>query len=197
MGKTENKNLSEFIRAINADADMECERIKNTANEEKKEKLYAASKELEKNYLEKISRTQKNLRSENNREMTELENKMRDELITKRESIRQNVFKKVEQKLNDFVKTQDYKDFLCNSAQEIGKALKGEKLIIYIRNEDEEFSQLIKQSLGKPCEVVTDSSIHIGGLKASTDNQSANDTLDYRLENEREWFIENSGLKIV
>lgn len=197
MRKTESKNLSEFIRAINADADRACENIKNEAVKEKREKLADTAKRFESDCAEKIRRAEKTLLSENNKAITELENKLRDELIQKRDSIRSDVFAKVEAKLKSFVKTEDYRKFLLKSAAEIGKAIKGEDLVIYVRGEDTVFSEEIEKAAGRKCEIKTDSSIILGGLKASTDIQAADDTLDQRLKSETEWFVDNSELKIV
>ena len=197
MGKTENKNLSEFIRAINLDADIECEKIKKDALDEKREKLSAAGNEFENDCLEKISKAHKNIQSESNREITAFENKMRDELIEKRNRIENDVFSKVESKLKQFVKTPEYKNFLLKSAAEIGNVIKGENLVVFMRNEDILFSDEIQTAIAKPCSIESDNSIVIGGLKASTDIQSADDTLGHRLNKEREWFVNNSGLTIV
>lgn len=197
MRKTENKNLSEFIRAINADADRACENIKNEADKEKREKLGNAAKLFESDCAEKIRKAEKSLQSENNKAITELENKLRDELIQKRDSIRSDVFVKVETKLKSFVKTDEYKDFLLKSAAEIGRTVKGENLVIFVRSEDVAMSDEIEKASGRKCEVKPDSSIVLGGLKASTDIQAADDTLDRRLKNEIEWFVDNSDLKIV
>lgn len=197
MRKTESKNLSEFIRAIDADADRACENIKNESLKEKREKLNAAAKRFECDSSEKIDRAEKDLKSESNREITALENEMRDELIQRRNSIRQNVFSKVETKLRSFVKTQEYRDFLLESAAKIGSVVKGENIIIFARSEDADCFDEIKRAVGRQCEIQTDDTIALGGLKASTDIQTADDTLDSRLENEKEWFVNNSDLKIV
>ncbi|MBQ7654446.1 MAG: hypothetical protein IJS17_05180 [Clostridia bacterium] len=197
MKKTESKNLSEFIRAINADADRACEKIKNESLKEKRQKLSDTSKLLESQCGEKIGRAEKNLQSETNKAIAALENKMRDELIQKRNQIRLDVFSKVETKLKAFTKTADYCEFLLRSAAEIGKKLKGENLVLFMREEDIKFSEDVKKAVGKTCDIQTDSAILFGGLKASTDIQAADDTLDGRLENEKDWFANNSNLKIV
>lgn len=197
MKKTESKNLSEFIRAINADADRACEKIKNESLKEKRQKLSDTSKLLESQCGEKIGRAEKNLQSETNKAIAALENKMRDELIQKRNQIRLDVFSKVEAKLKAFTKTADYCEFLLRSAAEIGKKLKGENLVLFMREEDIKFSEDVKKAVGKTCDIQTDSAILFGGLKASTDIQAADDTLDGRLENEKDWFANNSDLKIV
>lgn len=197
MKKTESKSLSEFIRAINADADKACESIKNDALKEKRERLNDAAKQLESECLESIAKAEKSIRSEGNKTLTDLENKMRNELIEKREQISRNVFAKVEAKLGDFVKTDGYRELLKKSAAQIGERIKGENLIIFARSEDLVYEDDIKKAVGRKCILRQDNTIKLGGLKASTDIQAADDTLDCRLKNEREWFVNNSDLKIV
>lgn len=197
MKKTENKSLSEFIRAINADADKACESIKNDALKEKRERLNDAAKQLESECLESIAKAEKSVQSEGNKTLTDLENKMRNELIEKRDQISRNVFAKVEAKLGDFVKTDGYRELLKKSAAQIGERIKGENLIIFARSEDLVYEDDIKKAVGRKCILRQDNTIKLGGLKASTDIQAADDTLDCRLKNEREWFVNNSELKIV
>ncbi|MBQ7579813.1 MAG: hypothetical protein IJU39_00725 [Clostridia bacterium] len=197
MKKTESKSLSEFIRAINADADKACESIKNDALKEKRERLNDAAKQLESECLESIAKAEKSVRSEGNKTLTDLENKMRNELIEKRDQISRNVFAKVEAKLSDFVKTDGYRELLKKSAAQIGERIKGENLIIFARSEDLAYEDDIKKAVGRKCILRQDNTIKLGGLKASTDIQAADDTLDCRLKNEREWFVNNSELKIV
>lgn len=197
MKKTENKSLSEFIRAINADADKACESIKNDALKEKRERLNDAAKQLEGAFFENIAKAEKSVQSEGNKTLTDLENKMRNELIEKRDQISRNVFAKVEAKLGDFVKTDGYRELLKKSAAQIGERIKGENLIIFARSEDLVYEDDIKKAVGRKCILRQDNTIKLGGLKASTDIQAADDTLDCRLKNEREWFVNNSELKIV
>ena len=100
-------------------------------------------------------------------------------------------------KIKEFVKSDSYKDFILKSASEIGKLLKGDNLMIFVRDDDLIFESEIKNAVGKDCKIEVSEEIVLGGLKASTDLQTADDTLEKRLENEHEWFINNSKLSIV
>lgn len=197
MGKTVHKNLSQFIEAVNRDADEECEKIKSQAEYEKNEKMALFSKELDLNIQNKIEYEIKKLRGESNKQMAELENRMKLELVQKRTQIEKDVFSKVEKKIKEFVKSDSYKDFILKSASEIGKLLKGDNLMIFVRDDDLIFESEIKNAVGKDCKIEVSEEIVLGGLKASTDLQTADDTLEKRLENEHEWFINNSKLSIV
>ena len=55
----------------------------------------------------------------------------------------------------------------------------------------------VKKVVGRECRVEEDDTITLGGLKASTDTFTADDTIQCRLEAMKSWFRENSGLEIV
>ena len=197
MDKTEYKNLAQFIEAINKDADEECEKIKLDAEMEKKEKIISASEKLNLEYQQRIEHEIKKLQSENNKKTAESENRKKVQLIEKRNSIQQEIFMKVEKKIKEFVKSQEYKSFVLKSAENIGRILKGNNLCVFIRQEDSSLADEIKVAVGRECQIQTTNDIVLGGLKASTDLQTADDTLENRLESEQEWFRNNSGLTIV
>ena len=197
MGKTEHKNLAQFNEAINKDADEECEKIKIDAETEKREKLASVSEKLELEYQQRIEYETKRLQSESNKKTAEFENRKKIELIEKRNSIQQEIFSKVEKKIKEFVKSQEYKNFVVKSAGNIGKIIRGENLCVFVREEDLSLENEIKVAVGRDCKVEATKDIVLGGLKASTDLQTADDTLENRLKNEQEWFRNNSGLTIV
>ena len=57
----------------------------------------------------------------------------------------------------------------------------------------------IKKAFGRDCKVESSDEITIGGCRAGVAGGStvADDTLDTRLEAQREWFLENSGMSVI
>lgn len=197
MEKTVNKELYQFIEAINIDADEECENIKRKAREDKRKRLLESLERFEEISLRQIREQEKNIKKENNKKISQLENDFRKQLSEKRCSIEKEVFRKVEEKLKNFVKSDSYKQFLLDSARQIGLTVKGNDLVVFMREEDMYLAEEIKHAVGKECSVQSVKDIAIGGLKACTDIRTADDTLEKRLENEHEWFMENSMMSIV
>ena len=70
--------------------------------------------------------------------------------------------------------------------------------VIYIRDRDKKCSPLIKTAFGD-CTVKVDPDIILGGLRAENTEigRVLDVTLDVTLEQQHEWFAENSGLTIA
>ena len=72
-------------------------------------------------------------------------------------------------------------------------------VIVYVRPGDMRFADDIKKAFGRDCKVESSDEITIGGCRAGVAGGStvADDTLDTRLEAQREWFLENSGMSVI
>lgn len=70
---------------------------------------------------------------------------------------------------------------------------------VYVRPGDMRFADDIKKAFGRDCKVESSDEITIGGCRAGVAGGStvADDTLDTRLEAQREWFLENSGMSVI
>ena len=72
-------------------------------------------------------------------------------------------------------------------------------MTVYVRPGDMRFADDIKKAFGRDCKVESSEEITIGGCRAGVVGGStvADDTLDTRLEAQREWFLENSGMSVI
>ena len=70
--------------------------------------------------------------------------------------------------------------------------------IRYISSKDQSLSQELVNSFGKNIEVKIDENIVIGGfiLENKKSHLVVDETLDFALKNQKEWFNKNSGLFI-
>ena len=70
---------------------------------------------------------------------------------------------------------------------------------VFVRESDLRFEDLIKSSFGRDCAVESSDDIKIGGCRAELAGGStvADDTLDTRLDAQREWFLENAGMSVI
>lgn len=131
-------------------------------------------------------------------EMSSKEQALRTDQFAKRQKIFDEVFEDAAQKLINYTCSEEYEIYLKRSAEEV-KALFGKNaVIISLAEKDMKFSEVIKAVLPN-AEFKEDNSIRIGGLKAfcKADGILADNTIDLKLLDQREWFIENSGLKVV
>ncbi len=120
------------------------------------------------------------------------------ELFVKRLEMTDKVFEMAKTKLIKFTNTSAYTEKLINSAKEISELFGDESCTIYISEKDIDKIKLIKAEF-KNAEITADSSIVIGGIKGFCPamNIVADETIDTKLYAQKDWFIENSGLKVL
>lgn len=197
MDRTARKNLAQFIEAINRDANGECEKIKNEALRYKEEKIKATKKKLAEEAKSRTDGEIDRLQSSYNKDLARVESKLKSELIQKRNSIEEDVFRRVEEKLLQFTRTEEYEAFLIKSAEKICNAFSGKGITLYLKKDDMKFSPSLMKISDKILDVKEDESILLGGIRASDEKYEADDTLELRLENQREYFREISHLSII
>ena len=54
-----------------------------------------------------------------------------------------------------------------------------------------------RQNLPADCTVEADATIRLGGLRARAGSTEADDTLDIRMENQKDWFLRSCGMSIA
>lgn len=120
------------------------------------------------------------------------------EVYKTRDNLVNEVFKRSAKKLEEFSKSPEYREKLLSFAGEIADTFKDNSCIIYVKEDDLKFENDIKSVFSGEVEVKSDIKIRLGGLYGFCEslNIVADNTLDSKLENKREWFVENIDLKI-
>lgn len=120
------------------------------------------------------------------------------ELFVKRLEMTEKVFEMAKKKLIEFTNTSAYCEKLINSAKEMSELFGSESCVIYINEKDIDKADSIKAEF-KNAEITVDNSIIIGGIKGycADMNIVADETIDTKLYAQKDWFIENSGLKVL
>ena len=80
------------------------------------------------------------------------------------------------------------------SAEALLALLHADKAVFYARPQDVEAA---KSAVPAGCEVTADATIRLGGLRAKSGAVEADDTLDMKLEAQKDWFLQNSGMSIA
>ncbi len=189
------KKAEQFIKSINAQADKKYNQIKKEIDDYVSSELRKARIQARQN-AKAAAKLEMSKRSEqSNTDSYKTRAQLIMQIVEKRNSITDEVFAKAKKQIEDFAAGEKYLPFLEKSVRSIKEAI-GENAVIYIRPEDEKYTD----SLKKICAgVKTDESILIGGCKGINEETSmkADDTLDSRLAAQRELFYEESGLSIV
>ena len=143
-----------------------------------------------------IQREMAEMKTEISREYSNREMEGRRKLFERRSEIMEEVFDKARERLIEFTKSDAYEKFLKDVVSSVLETLSGSDLVLYLRSEDQHFADMLKSSCKTQCEFSVDDSIKLGGVRGYSKSQGVivDETLDARLEDQREWFVENSGL---
>lgn len=197
MGK--NNKTDNFLKAINKYSKLERQQIQNdieTVRDEELKKAEANGKKMARDFIAKeYSAVKTAVTGQYAVKNLEAQGKV----YQKREEITNSVFEKAFAKLKDFTSTPQYKDLLIKSAKEIADIFKENSCVIFISENDNKFAQDIKAQFSGEVTVENDVAIKIGGIKGFCKDLKivADNTLDSKLNSQKDWFTENSGLKVM
>ena len=192
---TDNKVL-EFFNAINEDLQRQVNEITDEANRLKAAQIKKAKRSAKKQTDAYLRTELANMAHSNGRRVAAARARAKQEWLERRAELEQQAFDRAAQKLAAFTETPDYEAFLLVSAQRMAAHFNGGEIVFTLRPADEKYAEKIDGAVPQPCRFDTDASIRIGGCRAVSEASrlSADDTLDARLESQRAWFGEHSGL---
>jgi len=188
---------SKFLDAITRYAEQQKTRIRGEVEEYKAQKIEQATDSGLKDAYELIQREINAKKTELLTEKAQKENALRQKLFCERTRISNEVFQKAEEKLTAFTQTQEYRDMTISSVQKISE-LVDDVCTVYVKESDMSLSDAIIK-ICPDAVIYPDPEIKIGGVKVFCHAKCVlyDDTLDTRLKDQRAWFAEESGLKVV
>lgn len=194
-----NDKISKFLTAIEKYADIQKEKINNEVEEFKKAEIKKASDEGLKDAYALIQREMAASRTNIFSEMAKRENSGKKEIFKKRSRIMAEVFEKAKAKLQEYTSTEQYKSLLLEDAKEISDFFGNKTVVLYLNTKDMAFSDRLTSLFTGKCSAETANDIVIGGIRAlCEETQTVIDkSLDTKLESQKQWFISNSGLKVL
>ncbi len=171
--------------------EAEMKRYRTSQLKQAREKAEAEAELYKRKKIEKATR-------ETEAEISMLHLDERRKLVMRRSEITDDVVTRAEKILSDFAAGSEYKDYLIRSVKLIAESLKSNKIVLYISKRDEQYIPLIKEAFGKYCKIEFDSSIKLGGIRGydAILYKLADETLDEKLAEQREYFAQKSGLTI-
>lgn len=119
-------------------------------------------------------------------------------LIEKREEYVNTIFKEVKEKIVDFVRGNQYKEFLLNRVKKISEEYQMTDCVLYLRKEDMIYQEDLKNAYGFDIEVSVNNQIQLGGfiIENPMTHVVVDETLDLALSSQKDWFYKTSGLMI-
>lgn len=193
------ERAAKFFDAITKDAEERHEEMTRKTRETVESGLEKAKTKAHSQAQAKIERERMLKEQEFNRTVANERTQQRARLTDKRGAITDEVFGDAREKLVAFTESDGYADFLKKSAAGFAAVFPQGDVIVYVRPGDMRFADDIKNAFGRDCKVESSDEITIGGCRAGVAGGStvADDTLDTRLEAQREWFLENSGMSVI
>ena len=190
---------SNFLKAIDKYAKEQQKEIKLTAASFKRKELQKAEAEVLRDSYILIQKEMAQMRKSIDSEVSKAEIQSKRELLKQRKELMEKVFLKAKEKLISYTKTQEYENLLKKSSQNIASMLDTTGTTLFVKKEDLNFKNEILAFFEKKCTVKEKNDIKIGGILGVNEKLGLiiDETLDSKLENERNWFSENSGLSIV
>ena len=181
------ERAAKFFDAITKDAEKRHEEMTRKTRETVESGLEKAKTKAHSQAQAKIERERMLKEQEFNRTVANERTQQRARLTDKRGAITDEVFGDAREKLTAFTESDGYAVFPQGD------------VTVYVRPGDMRFADDIKKAFGRDCKVESSDEITIGGCRAGVAGGStvADDTLDTRLEAQREWFLENSGMSVI
>ena len=180
-------------------AEEQRSKIQSEAEDFKERELNKAEEEGLREAYVLIQKKMSDIRTQISAELSRAETASRRKTFVRRQEIEKEVFEKAAQKLREYTKTEKYLKSLLNSTKEISMAIQADDVVLKLRKEDLVHKNQIFLAFGRKCEIVETDEIIIGGILGVSKKLGmlADETLDSRLEQQHEWFFENSGLKVT
>lgn len=206
-----------FLKAIEKYAEEQRNQIRFESESFKKQELEKAESEGLREAYTLIQREMAAVRTEISSQLSRDEMASRKKIFEKRNAMTEKVFQGVEKKLIDFTKTEAYEKLLLDSVKKIAKALKADDIVLFVKEsdlrladklkaaysaerlKDKKLGDKIKSAFSPSCEVKSSADIKIGGITGRSAKLGliADETLDTKLDGQREWFYQNSGLRVT
>lgn len=198
MQETENKT-SNFLKAINKYAREQRQELKTEFDKFKKYELEKAEAEVLRDAYHLIQREMNQMKKGISSEVSKEEMLCKKEMFKKRNNIKEKVFIAVKEKLVCFTGTDKYADVMEEYAKEISKVLNEPGTVLYVCKRDLNLAPKLKAAFGLECSVEVSKDIKIGGILGMNSSMGiiADETIDSKLEEQSQWFDENSGLSVV
>lgn len=193
----QDEQIAQFVDAINENAQKICKQFDKEAK-----KLYATEIEkiqssVREQMKKRVSYSKNEIETRFNKELAMGKSQARQSLCNKRQEITESVFEEVKEKIKNFTKEEEYLSFLESSLKTIYSYIDA-KANVYANEMDGAKVRTAAENLGIDCNIITDNSILLGGVRVECEScgKVFDDTLDCRLEEQKDWFYANSNLPI-
>lgn len=195
MEQTE-KKLQTFRETVLKDAQQKKEEMLNEVEKTRKETIAQAEHEILQRAYSTIQREKTAVIREKNERVSKALAESKKVLLMERESILHRVFQALYERIDQYRKTEEYKQDLLRSVREGIQSVGEGECCVHIDSRDQSLLPFIKLSVG--CEVVIDHIDLLGGCRVAnkTKHIICDNSLTERISEIKCSFLEETGLFI-
>ena len=199
VNKYNHEKAYTFLEAIDKYALEQREKIKNDAKIVKEQEIEKAETEVLSDIYNMIQSEMAKIKAEIVGQISKKEMACKNSLLKNREQISKEVFNNVKDKLVEFTQTEEYINLLAKLAKDMSEILLENNTKLFINSADVKFKPFLEKAFEDRCTVEVDDNIKIGGIRGYNADMGIviDETLDSKLEAQRDWFKEHSGLTVV
>lgn len=198
--QSQDEKLEKFLQAINEYSRKQRAAILMELEAQNSIELQRAENETLSDAYRLIQLRTADVRRSVQSELSRFEQQSRRELLEKRGELIASVMADASAALGRFAKTPQYDDYLARVAKALSKDFAGSagETVFRLRPCDMDKAELIHRAFAHECSFRQEESIGLGGFTAENRGLGlfVDATLDSRLEQQRRWLVENSGLTV-
>ena len=197
MANNEEK-VSKFVQAITAYAEEQSKAIREEIEAYKAERLLNAEQDVLKDAYQMIQRETADMRNECMRDASDRHIEARGEVLERRREITEEVFTEAKARIAAFTQSVDYAPYLCSLLKEMTDVLPADGTVYMLSRKDEAHLPAIQALVPAGSRVELTDSFVLGGLYGVHRERGiiADNTLETKLDLQREWFTKSSGLTV-
>ena len=195
---SENNKAGNFLDAIKKYSENERKNAVAELEAKKAEELKKAEKRASADAERKVRNMLSEAKSKITSEYAVKNLEAQGEVFKKRDAMVKEVFDRAQKKLAEYTLSEEYGAKLISDAKEIAETFGDNDCVIYLCKNDMKYADEIKSLFNSSVEINEDIKIRIGGLRGFCESLKlvADNTLDSKLEAQKEWFVENADLRI-
>lgn len=191
-------NLKKFTSAVLNDAEQERAKILAEIEAYRQQELQRAEEDVLHEAYKLIQSEIANIRNQQSRAISLAELEGRRKLLLLREEITQKVFTEAADRIVAYTQTDAYSEWLCNAIKQSSAAMADGELVIEVKRGEHTPAAKLIAATGRKATVQEVPGILIGGFILVNHEKGfvIDETLDQKLQNEKDWFAASSGLTL-
>ncbi len=190
-------NAKAFTDAIRKMAKEKCDEINSETQFIKSQRIQTFTDDAKARCDSLIKYEIDRINADKNRSVSLTREKSKKELSDLRAELTKKVFDSAFKQIEEYTSSEKYEEYLVTAFKEIYDCA-SEDTVYYISEKDSKYIPAVSNAVSENLNIKESSEILLGGVKAIDTNNGClyDNTLDVKFEEQKEWFFENSGLKI-